>query len=1221
MAPRSRTTRLVALLLVALLGPVLEAREEAGGRPMRLPESLALSPDGATLVISWRDDLWRVGEGGRCRRLTYHPAEDRRPHISPDGRLIAFASNRSGVEQVHVMPVTGGAPHQVTFHSEGARPYGWFPDSDSVLIRSRRDHDWRRADRLFRKSLDPKEAPELLFDGVCGWGAVSPDGRRVAFTRGGMPWWRKGYRGPTASRIWIRDLETGRFDPVSPGGHGELWPMWSADGSALFFVSEEDGTWNIWRHRLRDGVRTQVTHFRDDGVNYPAIAAGGTRMVFRRLGDVYELALDGSDRTARLPLVDAGDPTIDPVAHETVNRASDVAFADDAREIAFVAGGDIWVMDTELREPRQITNTPHEERDPVFSRDFKTIFFISDAVDHPDVWRARRADEERHWWQNDRFRVDRLTDDEAVESELRLTPDGKHLAFLRTRGDLWIMGLDGGEPRRLVASCTGLDFTFSPDGRWVAYAKLDDDFNSDIWIRSVQDGTAPVNVSVHPDNDHAPAWSPDGRVLAFTGRRWTEESDVCYVWLRKEDAETDARQRILAKALETMKGRGKEQKKKKGKAKKPGGKREDEPKEEPRAPTAVALRDPLAGTWRGRLAGPPPLPDDGLDLALEIRKAGAAYAGSVEVVGQFSGALESLAYEVAGGRLTFALTTPLGPLAGEGTVEDDAMEGTWTIEGLMQGTFEARREAPPAPAAPKEEADEEEEEADDADAVVVDFEKIADRVLRVEIPDANESGLIWSPDSKKLAFRATIKGVAGLYTIEFPEPGQPKLLTRQAGTSPRWLKTGNQIAWLVGGVPATLTTAGKAAKFPFSVRHTRDVRATHGAAFEVAWRTMRDTYYDGLLGGRDWDAVKAKYLPLARAAATPFELQTVVNCMLGELNGSHLGFRARDGGWERTGWTDVTGHLGARWDPTYGGPGLRVRDVIAGTPAYEERHRLRAGEIVLAIDGRAVGPETNLDRLLTGDPRRTVTVRVRGEDGAERTVHLRPTTYDAVRRRLYDHTVERQREKVADASGGHLGYLHVRGMNWSSFLRFEAELYRIGHGKDGLIIDVRNNGGGFTTDHLLTCLTQPRHAVTVPRGGGPGYPQDRMVYAPWHKPIVVLCNENSFSNAEIFSHAIKSLGRGPIVGVQTAGGVISTGRTDVMDLGSLRLPFRGWYVASTGEDMELNGCVPDHVVWPEPGDAAAGIDRQLDKAIEILRADVETWQARSKPVRKPASTR
>ena len=168
---------------------------------------------------------------------------------------------------------------------------------------------------------------------------------------------------------------------------------------------------------------------------------------------------------------------------------------------------------------------------------------------------------------------------------------------------------------------------------------------------------------------------------------------------------------------------------------------------------------------------------------------------------------------------------------------------------------------------------------------------------------------------------------------------------------------------------------------------------------------------------------------------------------------------------------------------------------------------------------------------------------------------------------------------------------------------------------------MRENPGGSITDHLLTALTQPNHAITVPRGGGPGYPMDRKIYVSWHKPIVVLCNQNSGSNAEIFSHAIKTLKRGHLVGVPTAGGVISTGGTSIMDVGFLRMPFRGWHIIDTGEDMELNGAVPHFVVWPEPGDAATGKDRQIEKAVEVLTKDVAEWKARPQPKLKKASER
>ncbi|MDP6850893.1 MAG: S41 family peptidase, partial [Planctomycetota bacterium] len=192
------------------------------------------------------------------------------------------------------------------------------------------------------------------------------------------------------------------------------------------------------------------------------------------------------------------------------------------------------------------------------------------------------------------------------------------------------------------------------------------------------------------------------------------------------------------------------------------------------------------------------------------------------------------------------------------------------------------------------------------------------------------------------------------------------------------------------------------------------------------------------------------------------------------------------------------------------------------------------------------------------------------------------------------------RTRVEEASEGKLGYIHIKGMGTGSLLEFERDLFRAGHGKDALLIDVRENGGGWTTDMVLAMLMVKDHAITIPRGGGEGYPQGRRVFASWDKPIVVLCNENSYSNAEIFSWSIKTLGRGPVVGKQTYGAVISTGGAGLLDGSFVRVPFRGWYVNDKNHtNMELNGCPPDYPVENLPGDFATGLDRQLEKAIEV----------------------
>ncbi|MFC1708161.1 S41 family peptidase, partial [Planctomycetota bacterium] len=219
-----------------------------------------------------------------------------------------------------------------------------------------------------------------------------------------------------------------------------------------------------------------------------------------------------------------------------------------------------------------------------------------------------------------------------------------------------------------------------------------------------------------------------------------------------------------------------------------------------------------------------------------------------------------------------------------------------------------------------------------------------------------------------------------------------------------------------------------------------------------------------------------------------------------------------------------------------------------------------------------------------------------GEPRSERVV-CRPISDRGLRNLNYERWTDRVRALVEERSHGRIGYLHVRGMSVPSLERFETELFARANGRDALIIDVRNNGGGWTADYLLAILSAPEHAYTVPRGGERGYPQGRRPLAAWTKPTAVLINERTFSNAEIFAHAVKTTGRGKLVGQRTFGGVISTGARRLLDGSVLRVPFRGWYVLGTDHDMDRGGAVPDILVEQPPQDP---IDRQAEAAVKAL---------------------
>lgn len=1091
----------------------LSVNSVRGDEPVRMVSDPTISSDGSRIAFTWRDDIWTASvKGGIIARLTTDPGRDSEPHFSPDGSRIAYVSNRTGSNQIYVVNATGGVPTQVTFHSEGYSIHDWFPNGKHLLASGNRDHHWRGAERLLKVSVDGRAADEVLADATATDASLDRKGKQILFVREGERWWRKGYRGERASQIWMLDLKSGEMEELLHEGVDCRWPVWHRNGKSFYFTKGDHSGFGLWKYEFPSdegdsAKQTLVTDFEDDSIVFPTVARNEHTVLFRHLFDLYKLDPRHDETPVKLELTYAGDPTTNPdELRRELDSATEVAFTNDGLEVVFAAGGDLWAMDTELREPLQLTETGSHESSVVFGPEETSIYTVARKDGQVDIYKLERKEETGYWWQPSELIWTQVTSDPAVESDLKISPDGKHLFYVRGLGELTRIELEGDlSPVKLTSAFSAPDYDISPCGQWVAYAESDDDFNSEIWIAKTDGSEPPVNVSQHPDDDTNPKFSPDGKLLAFTGARMDTERDIYYVWLQSEESERTDRERKLAEALEKMKSKRKDKSKK----------NEDTDKS-----------------------------------------------------------------------------------SGKSTGKDQTEQDETSDSGDNEYS----------------EDDENRKDSGDIETTVIDFEGIEDRIQSISISDSREGNLFWSPDGQKLAFTASIDGERGTFTVTFPDELRPKKLSSDSIGQPRWTKAAGAILGHLSGVPASVDPSGKVTKYDFTARQILSRSERFRDGFEEAWAVMRDRWYDPKHANRNWAEVRRKYIDMAAEAGDTDTFSQVVQLMLGELNGSHNGFSATsDRQRDSEGWNDTTAHLGVRFDSNHSGPGLLVRDVIKGGPADRVESKLLAGDIILTINSVAVDPAMDLTSILNGRLDRDIELLVERTDGdasTELTFTIRPISYGQARGMLYDMWVQRNRDAVDEASDGRLGYLHIRAMNMSSFYSFERELYRVGYGRDGLVIDVRDNGGGSTTDLLLTALTQPRHAITVPRDGGPGYPQSRMVYAVWQKPIIVLCNQNSYSNAEIFSHAIKNLGRGKLVGVETAGGVISTGSVRITDVGTMRMPFRGWFLVTDGADMEMNGAKPDHVIWPKPAEIPAGIDYQLEKAVEVLQAELEENPAR-----------
>ena len=543
---------------------------------VKLASTPALSPDGATLVFEYRGDLWAVSsEGGQAHPLTTHPAEDMRPVFSPDGKQLAFASKRSGTWQIFVMSAKGGTPKQLTFHTEGAFPLGWFPDGTAVLSVSSRARFGYMQSRLFRVSVTEKKAPEMLFDASAQEASLSPDGKKVLFTVNKMHLYRRGYKGSAAAQLWLRNLNGGEEETrIFPDQTGIRTPMWKPDGLGFYFLRQTTDCFNLWSYDFKSKQQKPLTFFTDGSIILPTLSKDGNVIVFRQLFDFYSIRPNDPKSLKKVEIWVESDDSQSKVLRRYYNKvwnndvAGSVDSTEDGKQICFTAGGDLWVMDTILREPKLVCGeTQTHESEAVFSKNQNKIYFLRDDGLGVNIWTAQRKDTSLAWWENDAFVLTPLTSDQKTRFNLQLSPDGKRISVVESGFHLRTFKLDGSDARTVFSAPFPIYYDWAPDGNWLTVAAKDSWGNSDVWIVNEAGKRKPYNVSRHPNWDYNPRWSPDGRKIAFIGKRYDNSENIYFVYLRQKDENQTALQRKKEKAAKAMKKSGKKNEKKKSEEK------------------------------------------------------------------------------------------------------------------------------------------------------------------------------------------------------------------------------------------------------------------------------------------------------------------------------------------------------------------------------------------------------------------------------------------------------------------------------------------------------------------------------------------------------------------------------------------------------------------------------------------------------------------------------
>ncbi len=1034
--------------------------------------------------------------------------------------------------------------------------------------------------------------------------AISPDGELLAFS----------YQGD----IWTVPLTGGRAFRLTIHEGYESMPIWSQDGSRLIFPSDRFGNMDIFSVSASGGTPTRHTYHSGSDVPYSIMKDGSVLFTTNRIYSEVER----EDEIYRIP-ASGGTPVrfMDALGFDPV-------VSPDGTKVAFVRGTcridreayqgpanrDIWIYDRSSDSYMQLTKYDGNDFNPLWLDD-NTLTYLSAKSGKYNVHKISLDGTDTQLTNNSDFGVFSYSISPASE---RLVYQSGHQVMVHemNTGSERLIEIDvAGDYRfdRVVAKTikNGVDeMAISPNGKYAAYVERGEVFVT----RNDKEDMRSVNLSNHVARESDVEWLNDENLLFLSDREG--QYDIYLV----RSADPDKKNLFKTLKRETIR-------------------LTNTAEEETYINVSPDGRQMVIREGWGYGSGKLMVADISATGALSgIKTLVEGWNAPDNVV--WSPDNSWLAY--AQSDLNFNQEVFIHAADGSKAAVNVSMHPkydgnpVWSPDGSKLGFISQRNNGDndvwfvwlkksdwekSQDEWKREELEDDKDEKNEKDdqasedrsvEIKIDFNRIYERLEQVTAFAGGENDFAFDAEGTFIYYatgrdwRRDHKVESSLYKIKWDGSENEEI---KGFKGPGGLVLGPKKEYLYvltdGGTMKRLALSGdKEETLSVTSKLEVDYPAELEQLFEEGWRALNAGFYDPEFHGRNWTSLKTSYKPLALSASTKEDFQYVFNLMLGQLNASHMGMYRGENQKETQ--EQQTGLLGVEGENVNNG--FRITKILPGSPADRTESRLLVGDVIRSVNAQNVNASTNFFHLMEGTRGEQVLLQVLRGKSVEDVV-IWPVS--SLRSALYDNWVNECRKLVEEYSAGRLGYLHIQGMNWTSFERFERELMAAGYGKDGILIDVRYNGGGWTTDYLMAVLTVRQHAYTVPRGATESlqnhtkyqqtYPfGERLPLVAWTKPSIALCNADSYSNAEIFSHAYKTLDLGTLVGQPTFGAVISTGGMTLQDGSLVRMPFRAWYVKATGENMEHGPAVPDILVENPPAYKAKGVDPQLKRAVDEL---------------------
>ena len=480
--------------------------------------------------------------------------------------------------------------------------------------------------------------------------------------------------------------------------------------------------------------------------------------------------------------------------------------------------------------------------------------------------------------------------------------------------------------------------------------------------------------------------------------------------------------------------------------------------------------------------------------------------------------------------------------------------------------------------------------------VVIDFKDIHYRLARVEREGSQSGPYVYSSKGKDyLLYRSMGAGTPGTYSLEISDPeAKPKQIKDLTGGS--FFSCKDALYCLGSGAIYKVDPgAGSATKTEVK----KDVEVVLGDEFAQmfyeAWGALEQNYYDVNFHGADWPAVRDYYASLLPYVRTRANLRTLLADLLGELNSSHMGFTS-NGAEERYETRTHTYGTGILFDNA---SPYTVAGILADSPADKYGIDVKKGDELVAVDGVRIFKGTNREKYFSGAVEKDEMKLRFSRGGKEFDVKVHTTSFSNLKTLAYKAWEDERADIVSRKTSDRIAYIHMRAMGAEDLDSFLLKMHTEAYDKDGLILDLRYNNGGNVHKEVIDFLRGQGHFEwsyrDFPKTTHPNV-------APAGKPIVVLVNEHSLSDAEVTSNGIKTLGIAKLVGTETYRWIIFTSSVRLLDGSTVRMPAWGCYSVIDGKDLENTGVKPDIYVKNTFKDRLEGKDPQLDAAIaEILR--------------------